>query len=79
MSADGAKQFAQESLPGPTRHADAPSAARHARHLARYALLLRRKHAAEGGQHHVEAAIVERQILGIGDLEGDLQAIRLRA
>ena len=56
-----------------------PPGLQHTQHLARRALVIRREHHAEGGQHDVEAAVVERQCLGIGHLKLHGQIFRTRA
>ena len=44
--------------------------------LGRRAVLVRREHDAEGGEHRVEAVIVERQVFRVGFPEFDLHAFR---
>ena len=53
---------------------DATAAAQHAQHLAGRTSVIRREHRAKRRQHGVETAVVERQVLGIGDLKHDVEA-----
>ena len=74
MPADQLEQLADEALGRPVGHAEAAARAQHAQHLVGGALVVGREHRAEGRQHDVEAAVGERQVLDVGDLERYRQA-----
>ena len=75
MGADGLEQLADEALRRPVGERDAAARAAHAHQFGGGALLVGREHHAESGQHHVEAAVGERQCLRIGLLERDVEAL----
>ena len=63
----------QRPFGGPGGQADAPTTSAHARDLGGGCLGVAREHHAAGGDHHVEAFIVEPQLLGVADLELDVE------
>ncbi len=63
---------------GPVREADLAAAPAHAGEFDRGPLLIGREHHPEGRDDDVEAAVVERQGLGVGLLEGNGKPLGLR-
>ena len=74
IAANHPEELADEAFRRPVGEPDPAAAAQHAQHLRGRTCVLRRKHGAKSGQHHIETAVREWQRLGIGDLEGNLQS-----
>nr|GEU28537.1 conserved hypothetical protein [Tanacetum cinerariifolium] len=75
----GTEYLAHETGRGPVGQADTPAATHHAQHFAGRARMVGREHGAERGQRHVEAAVAERQLLGVRLAERDVESFRCRA
>ena len=76
---DQLEELADEALGRPVGEPDPAARAHDAQQLGRGALLVRREHHAEGREHDVERRVGERELLGVGDLEGDRQPVGLGA
>ena len=77
--ADRLEQLPDEAVRRPVGEADLAAGLADAQQLGRGLVLVGREHHAEGRDHRVEAAVGERQRLGVGLLEFDRQAFGLRA
>ena len=77
MPAEHLEHLADEAFGRPVRHADLAAAPADAEHLAGRLELVGREHHAEGRDHGVERAALEGKLLGVGDLEVDVQAFRV--
>ena len=74
--AERLEDLSDKTFRRPVRQADLALGLADPHQLGGRAVLVRREHDAEGGEHRVEAVVIERQIFRVGFPEFDLHAFR---
>ena len=69
MRADNLEKLTDETVRRPVHDPDAASPANDAQEFTCGALLVGREHDTEGGERNIEAVVLNRQVLCIGQLE----------